>query len=187
MPSSLTLQKEGDDSFLRQVAATPTFQTTLTANGLSAPYFGIATYNAVMIISRPDWTIHVPACDHSVNVHFEARARNEFRLEVGPEPYVDSLDKKPELLQRLLPVLAARAEIMDSLREQLQKNGSLPANITVTSSRLLASKAIRAHTIVKFTSGLPAEPTQEQTAAFHAGVINSVTPIVVSCLGKLRS
>jgi hypothetical protein len=186
MPTAQTIQKREDDYFFHVVATEPAFVRALHKFGFSPAWFGIAVGNAVMGISRPNWTIYVPASRHSLNIHFEARTRNEYRIEIGPEPYVSKLDKKPEIKEQFSALLKRRADIMDVLRDRLLKYRGLPNNIIVSRANLLDADKTAAHTVVKFLSALPADPSPAQSAAFFVQVIEIVTPIVDEVLEHLR-
>ena len=81
-------------------------------------------------------------------------------------------------------MLARRARIMDALRGRLLDARDLPQGVEVNRRNLLRSQATAAHTVVKFTGGLPPDPTPAQTARFFTTIIESVTPIVNEILAS---
>jgi hypothetical protein len=179
-------EKKDDQRFFRLVSLEGKFPSSRRELGFGEPIFGLSLGNAVMLFSRPDWHIPVPESEWMLQIHFEARRRNEFRLEVGPEPYVSSLDSKPDLKRKFGPLLMKKALIMDALRIVLLAAHRLPNGIEVTRQNLLDPSRTASHTIVKFVSDLPDRPTVSQAADFYRHTVETVTPIVCESLRLQR-
>ena len=188
MPETLTDIKDADQQFFHAVVREPALRRALEARGFSTPLIAAAQHNAILILTRRGWTLPRPSAHaRTLNVHFEARTRSEFRLEVGPDPWIGGLDRKPEIKQEMAPVLARRARIMDALRSRLLNARDLPQGVEVNTRNLLRAEATAAHTVVKFKGGLPADPTPAQAAHFFVAVIEAVMPIVNEILAAAEA
>ncbi|MCW3055031.1 MAG: hypothetical protein JWN14_4201 [Chthonomonadales bacterium] len=183
MPETLTQQKADDAQFFERVKAQPVLQETLQRHALNKLVIRPSQHNSVLGITKQEWTLpRLTGQSRSLNVHFEARNRHEFRLELGLDPYIGNVEDKPELFRELQPVLAQKTRLLERLRTLLQKATTLPAHVDIVMTGLLAPDKTRAHTIVRFTGNLPTDPAPEQSARFFAEVIEAIAPMIETTL-----
>jgi hypothetical protein len=185
MPETLTQRKKADKQFFEIVQVQSTLEATLKRLGLTRQTIRASQRNAVFGITKPEWTLSsLKGQSRSLNVHFEARNRHEFRLELGLDPYIGNVEEKPELFRELQPILAQKARLMERLRVLLKDTTTLPAYIEIVMTDLLAPDKTRAHTIVRFTGNLPTDPSPKQSALFFSEVIEAITPSVEAALAS---
>ncbi|HET6384979.1 MAG TPA: hypothetical protein VFJ58_16430 [Armatimonadota bacterium] len=177
MSESITEQKVAAVVFFKTVMEEPVLRAALREHGLSSNA-DPSQFNSVLILTKVEWTLpYWGSLPKTLNVHFEARRPDEFRLEVGLEPYEGNVGQKPELMRRIEPVLALKTGMVRALRI----GGMLiplPARYQASVGHLPAPEETRSHTAIKFTSGLGADVTSRQAAAFYAEVIGAGAPLV---------
>ncbi|WP_125205978.1 hypothetical protein [Capsulimonas corticalis] len=182
---TLTDIKNNDAEFFDRVRNAPVFISTVNRLGLQVD-IGISQHNAVFQIWKPSWVLQrPPGHDRTLRIHFEAKDRREMRVEVGPEPWIASLDSKPELRATLVPMLERKARVISALRGRLIGAADIPAQFEANTYRLLAPTNTASHGIVKFSGcGYGDDPSVDQAARWFAQVIEVVTPIIDSVAAR---
>jgi hypothetical protein len=119
MPETLTAIKNNDAEFFHSVRRDPVFAAVLERQDFQT-HIGDSQHNAVFLLWKKSWVLRQPAGhERTLMIHFEAKDRREMRVEVGPEPWVGGLDKKPELKAMLAPVLSRKTRVIRALRDRL--------------------------------------------------------------------
>ena len=170
-----------DVEFFRQVLRDPALQDALKRHALAPdPTTPAASiHNAVLIFCKTSWVLPLLAGqDKTLQIHWEARTRHEFRLDVALDPYEGSIEKKPDLAQSLRPVLDFKADLFQRLRREILDDAEARTRLGANTSHLPAATAIRAQTVAKFDRDLSADPTASRSAQFFVEVIEALTPLV---------
>ena len=179
MPETQTQHIKADTLFFEEVQRQKTLQEALARYGFTRQEAGPRQHNSVLIITKEEWTLpRIEGQTKSLNVHFEARTRNGFRLEIGLDPYEGKVEHKPDLLQKIQPILAEKTRLLRKLRDLISNASSLPAHIQTSEKYLFAPEAIKSHTILKFIGNLPVDPSRVEAAKFFAEVIDAIAPMV---------
>lgn len=179
MPETLTDIKNNDADFFHRIRHDPVLTAVLEQHDFQT-HIGDSQHNAVFLLWKKSWVLRRPI-DHerTLMIHFEAKDRREMRVEVGAEPWVASLDKKPELKAALAPVLARKTHVIRALRDRLIGTADIPARFDANTKRLLDPTETASHGVVKFSGcGYGTDPTVEQAARWFAEVIETITPII---------
>lgn len=101
MPETLTQQKADDELFFERVKAQPVLLETLQRYALNRLVIRPSRHNSVLGITKEAWTLpRLAGQTRSLNVHFEARNRHEFRLELGLDPYIANASMKITFTKR---------------------------------------------------------------------------------------
>ncbi len=173
-----TEAKAVDQAFFMAVMDESAMQRVLDQHELDQIYLGPSQYNSILVLTKETWTLpYFHLMPKTLNIHFEARKPNEFRLEVGLEPYEGNIENKLELWNTLQPVLMLKAQIVAALRTRILGD-PVTSPVHPTTNGLPSPEATRSHTAVKFVSHLPETLTPSQAASFYAAVITAAAPIV---------
>src|SRR5688500_9941019 len=107
------MRDETDTLFFTSVLREEVLREAMRETGIESwnPAIGSQPFNKVLKIWRPEWLLRLPQGDtEGVNVHFEARRRNELRIESELHPYIPSLKKNRQLESSLTSQLELKAQ-----------------------------------------------------------------------------
>jgi hypothetical protein len=186
MPQTLTESKEADEQFFEAVMRGTVLRQTLQRYGFNKQTIFPSQHNSVLVITKDEWTLY-PAQRQTkaLNIHFEARKRDELRLEIALEPYEGNVANKPDLFRQIQPLLTQKAQIIRMLRARVSNTNVLPTHIQVSTKYLPDPDEVRAQTIVKFIGTLPSALSPAQSASFFAEIVQAVTPLVESSIAAM--
>lgn len=179
MSETITERKRADEAFFADVRQEPHLLDVLSKHGFGPPHVFSSQHNSVFLLTKDAWTLPALAGQcRTLNIHFEARDRCSFRLDIGLEPYEGNIEAKPDLFCALKPTLERKAKLTGALRDMIMNAASLPASVRSSIKHLPAAGKTRTQTVVKFASDLPTSPTPSQSARFFAQVIEAIAPLV---------
>jgi hypothetical protein len=181
---SVSEQKEASEQFFREVLVEDALRQALAFHHLDVIEVGPSQHNSVLWISRRKWLLAALENEpKGLYIHFEARRRDELRLDIGLEPYEGNIENKPALFRQLTGTLARKTRIINELRSRVSSAGLLPS-IQVSTKHLPTAESTNSHTILKFKCQLTEDPSPRQSAEFFARVINHVAPTVDSMVDE---
>jgi hypothetical protein len=178
------MSKTDDSRFFLEVLKDPEFRDVRKRCGVKEwnPAVGEQPHNSVLKLWKSNWLLPLSHMDvievKGVNVHFEARVRNELRVEAEIDPYIPSLDKQPEIEHALKLQLDLKADLLKRVRERLLREEALRA-LGVTAKSQPETGKTSTQCAVKFTSDkLPKLPEPSDVAAYFARIVVSASPLI---------
>ena len=175
------MSKRDDGEFFRKVSDDLELQTVLRRCGVELwrPSVHEQPHNAVLKFWNPRWLIEMPDGKgvEGVNVHYEARVRNELRVEAEIEPYIPSLAKLPIREAELKRQLAVKADLLAILRRRLLSH-EFASELGATERLQRPTDRTSTQCAVKFANHLPVSPDPADAAAYFARIIEKTSPII---------
>src|SRR6185503_4064519 len=99
---SITERKDADDKFFEAVAREAAWMDVRARLSFDEQRILPSQRNSVLLLTRKAWYLPaLPGQSKVLNVHFEARRRDELRLEIAIDPYEGNVESKPDLYRKV--------------------------------------------------------------------------------------